>query len=989
MSNQHMEIESNQEPLLAQQSEPQQLRNVPSWQQLATLAHNGIPRLSNEKVDATKRNREINGTPVKYAFDAATGQTMVAAAASTSKAASKTTRQSKQSIREQQQPSQLEQVNQSPDKSKNETEEVHDGSSGSGTKEMAATTSAQRGKESGKQTTSETNNAAASGAKNEPSEPPNDDQALFDETSTCESIERAALKSAQQEKESSKQTKSKEKISPANRAKNKSSEQPNTNSDQDFAANGAKNESSEQPNASVRDLFVETAIREMVERAASESAQQGTESGKQTKSHKKNIAASRAKNESREQLNTGDQDLGDETTIRETIERARRENRLSKDGCITPKNPPVIKADGTFAQPRGPARSGFYWNETTAKWTPQPETIPLLAKVDAASYVHLKRKYPANVATASKHNALLVGEGKADRGSNANVLKNIPDNDTFDSAKARQVIRQLKRNHRRRKDGRIVPKGQLTKLPNGTFARPELILAGFCWDEVKGHWEAKPNTLEVLRIEYDKMAGNSSGVKRQRPATDTLATNLSTPPKALHTHASSKRKALFSQAAGVESSDDELSAEHSNEQETSERAFVTDQYIEKVEKNIQMAISTNRLLADGCVVPKSSPRRRDDGGYGRPKGRSLLGFEWDDDKGVWQPDSTTIHLLDSRLTTSQKKNMKRDRLVVVPSHGKPRSGLEATLTAASESSDDDNDKIVAKRKRGRPKIRHDDKHDAKRSRVSTNDVGVLGEAGHGTSRNQIVANFSLSPKKPPALSSDGTFVRPKGRAPEGRQWNEYTGLWEFSGAVKLSKTTSGQTQSLNNIFVRPPADEAAIRVKKSPGRPKKQAALVQPGMHGMHKANRALILSTTDVVPMKLEESTKKRAIRERSVFDADADRANIRSMRGGAKSAAKKASAILAQTSSRKRLPEQIRLRHRYFACELCTGCTMKENCGTCLPCMLRMSGDEPGSKCCKRICTEPVLGRVELPELRAEDQEEEIRSVTMSLSDASEFVD
>jgi hypothetical protein len=347
--------------------------------------------------------------------------------------------------------------------------------------------------------------------------------------------------------------------------------------------------------------------------------------------------------------------------------------------------------------------------------------------------------------------------------------------------------------NRRLPNGSLLPKHSPTRLGDGTYSQPRgRAPEGFQWDKVRAQW--KPETVVSSKHEQKEGARGSktlTGLTFKSPvraikqqSSQTLGRSTQKHDSVLEGHAWANLSAHKNVAAAdstVESiaslSDEGDLMERENEREL--RVFVTDE----LAQNVQVARLENRLLTDCSIVPKSPARRNDNGTYARPIGRQLTGFHWNDRAGTWKPDLTTQRLLKDESSAPPTlggtgRNDAQGRVVVAASDGQGSSKSRSSSSSSSPSTDEgesSGDQYMASRKRPRSAIQQTDIHQAKR---------FCGPVSAAVSvRDDAASPNTSNTTKILKQAHKRGLVRPPGRSRQGCRWNDEKGRWELVKAV--------------------------------------------------------------------------------------------------------------------------------------------------------------------------------------------------------------
>jgi hypothetical protein len=230
--------------------------------------------------------------------------------------------------------------------------------------------------------------------------------------------------------------------------------------------------------------------------------------------------------------------------------------------------------------------------------------------------------------------------------------------------------------------------------------------------------------------------------------------------------------------------------------------------------------------------PKTAPRRASDGTYNRPRGRSLLGYDWEKHRGLWvrakrdsdsEDDSgsdsnsasdrgnDSSMLLDDSLIDETYSASNANHKSHPSTKEEHNNGMPLTRHKSSRSSADKAMATISQVAvllvdlRESPLLAKDNKN--KESSKTTESPAnrsrrLLAGAKEGTHRGgrdglisttttSTSANNKAAPAKIPYHRfQDGTYVRPRGRAPSGKTWDVIRGVWVASNTITSSTTTT-------------------------------------------------------------------------------------------------------------------------------------------------------------------------------------------------------
>jgi hypothetical protein len=265
---------------------------------------------------------------------------------------------------------------------------------------------------------------------------------------------------------------------------------------------------------------------------------------------------------------------------------------------------------------------------------------------------------------------------------------------------------------------------------------------------------------------------------------------------------------------------------------------------------------------DNYKSPKAAPRRASNGTYYRPRGRPLLGYDWNEQRGLWvrvESDSDSENdsesdsgsasdsgnnyslLLDassiaetySTNNANHKKKEEQNNVMPLTCHKSTRSNkapidalsmadisqvaaLLADLRESSSSSAAAASSNQMKKSKNQNKAGASITTPASRSRRP---VVVAKEGTRRGGRDGLISSttssatkpapgkvqikeedayrpvLQLVPKKPYHRYQDGTYVRPRGRAPSGKTWDVIHGIWVASNTTKDTTTTTSSSSS--------------------------------------------------------------------------------------------------------------------------------------------------------------------------------------------------
>jgi HMG (high mobility group) box len=180
---------------------------------------------------------------------------------------------------------------------------------------------------------------------------------------------------------------------------------------------------------------------------------------------------------------------------------------------------------------------------------------------------------------------------------------------------------------------------------------------------------------------------------------------------------------------------------------------------------------------DGCIVPNQTLERNRDGTYVRPMGRPLVGYTWNEVRGLWVPNASSSSFNERQSISSAAPDVHGDTALVNVDRRHSEPSMRGTKHALQQTS------VPA------PPM--------KKGRKYTPDGCIV-------------------PSRIPQLATDGTYVRPLGRAIVGYTWDSSRGLWTPEGSIGRKPTK--QAQSLASVVA--PVTESrstvAPMVKKGP-----------------------------------------------------------------------------------------------------------------------------------------------------------------------------
>jgi hypothetical protein len=74
-------------------------------------------------------------------------------------------------------------------------------------------------------------------------------------------------------------------------------------------------------------------------------------------------------------------------------------------------------------------------------------------------------------------------------------------------------------------------------------------------------------------------------------------------------------------------------------------------------------IAVQRMTGDGCMRPKSKPRKYENGTYAQPTGRIPIGFHWHKERGLWSPKGPKHKQSSCKLQTANRASSNEGRSV--------------------------------------------------------------------------------------------------------------------------------------------------------------------------------------------------------------------------------------------------------------------------------------------------------------------------------------
>jgi hypothetical protein len=247
--------------------------------------------------------------------------------------------------------------------------------------------------------------------------------------------------------------------------------------------------------------------------------------------------------------------------------------------------------------------------------------------------------------------------------------------------------------------------------------------------------------------------------------------------------------------------------------------------------------------------PKTAPRRASDGTYNRPRGRPLLGYEWDKHRGLWvraerdsdseddsgsdsdgakDSDNDSSLLLDDLLIgetdgASNAKHKINPNTKEEQNKGMPFTRHESSRSSTDKAPADElsmatisqvavlladlhESSLPAKDNKNKKSNKTNNKTTKSPANRSPRLVAGAKEGTHRGGRDGLISTTTgtsdstkaATAKVPYHRFRDGTYVRPRGRAPSGKTWDVIRGVWVASNTI-ISSTTTNTTEPTGNI----------------------------------------------------------------------------------------------------------------------------------------------------------------------------------------------
>jgi hypothetical protein len=176
--------------------------------------------------------------------------------------------------------------------------------------------------------------------------------------------------------------------------------------------------------------------------------------------------------------------------------------------------------------------------------------------------------------------------------------------------------------------------------------------------------------------------------------------------------------------------------------------------------NSRMADLESRKTEDGCLLPRGSPKKKEDGTFARPCGRAPPDMEWDPIRGLYAPKG-------EKKGASSKKS---------DDPGRKNTSKSSRRPAVTTSADPSN----------RPARLHSTKETLKPQTDLTEHRSGRSSKGNGSTAIWKAGFEKRRTEdgcvRPPSyknlrIADDGSFVQPPGRCPVGMVWDSSRGVF--------------------------------------------------------------------------------------------------------------------------------------------------------------------------------------------------------------------
>ena len=228
----------------------------------------------------------------------------------------------------------------------------------------------------------------------------------------------------------------------------------------------------------------------------------------------------------------------------------------------------------------------------------------------------------------------------------------------------------------------------------------------------------------------------------------------------------------------------------------------------------------SRTTEDGCLRPKSRPRKREDGSFSRPCPNGPNGMDWDECRGLWVSTASNATQKYPNDSTGRSKcrppeSTENDRKWP---HG-------VSLTSRSKNS-------TTTQKTAKP----------------TN----LRELRRMEFESRLTEDCCLRPKSEPKEQEDGTFAKPTGSPPAGMDWDTQRGLWvpgdKFKTEGKPMKQQHGALDSDKGNVHRNPAYKSSRATRRSRGSQSQSVSSQSPGSSDSRQDGSEQVFKKGDLV---------------------------------------------------------------------------------------------------------------------------------------------
>eukprot|EP00980_Cylindrotheca_fusiformis_P006715 scaffold1398_cov116-Cylindrotheca_fusiformis.AAC.32 len=178
--------------------------------------------------------------------------------------------------------------------------------------------------------------------------------------------------------------------------------------------------------------------------------------------------------------------------------------------------------------------------------------------------------------------------------------------------------------------------------------------------------------------------------------------------------------------------------------------------MEEVKKKVH-SVLRKRLRSDGTLLPRSKPKRLEDGTFQRPAGKPPKHFIWNFESGVWEIKGTNRGITQASPSMNSGQN-------------------HAEAPHDSQNNDRCHDSMAVL-----------DPPDDQEPSTTPPSAVVMEEVKkkiHSVLRKRLGSDGTLLPRSKPNRREDGTFQRPAGKPPKHFKWNFESGVWVIKGSPK-------------------------------------------------------------------------------------------------------------------------------------------------------------------------------------------------------------